>query len=274
MNKIVKTLIIPFSILTLVGCNGTTTSETSDNSSTEVSSSVEGNNNLSTALDWFIGSVNTVAAYNFFDATTKPRATSVFLEDGCYTTYRNFTNLENTGLINISSALASKYNLEEGVYSWTKENSSLAIGNKVGEGTYQDLYHYPMEISVNKTNYIHSFHHESENEKTDSKAENKLDDSAKSLLNGYFTLNKIFKDEDSEKMLTSFAKSLGVYEILTKADMELNYARIYFGPSAKTMNVTFYTQYRGGYSSYETTVTCSQFGTAKIAELTSYIEAE
>ncbi len=270
MKKIVKTLILPISIIALAGCEGETSSSSSDSNSS--SSAAIGGQTLTDVLDYFSQSVNTVAAYNFFDETSKPRATSVFLEDGYYTTYRNFSNLNNNGMINVSSELATKKGIDAGVYTWTKESSALALGEKIGEGTYQDLYSCPKDIALNKADYIHCLHHESEAEATDKAAEKKLDDSARSALNGNFTLNRIFKDDASEALLTSFAKSLGVYEVINKAGMELNYAKIYFGPISAVVNVTFYTQKDGGYSAYETTVTCTQFGTAKINELTSYIE--
>ncbi len=272
MKKIVKTLILPIAVLALAGCESQATSS-SDNSGSS-SSTVIGGQTLTDVLDYFSSSVNAVTAYNFFDETSKPRATTVFLEDGFYTTYRNFDNLENNGMINISSELATKKGVEEGVYTWTKESSALSLGEKIGTGRYQDLFSNPNDIALNKADYIHCLHHESEAEATDKAAEKKLDDSARSALNGNFTLNRIFKDEESEALLTDFAKSLGVYEVLNKAGMKLNYAKIYFGPITAVVNVTFYTQKDGGYSSYETTVTCTQFGSAKINELTSYIEGE
>lgn len=272
MKKIVKTLIIPIAMVALAGCgNQTTTSSDTTNASSSV---VTGSQNLNNVLDYFSKGLNTVATYNYFDSTTKPRATTVFLEDGLFTTYRGFDNLENNGLINISSELGEKKGVAAGVYSWTKESSALSLGEKVGEGTYQSLFSNPQEIAANKEDYIHCLHHESEAEASDKSTENKLDDSAKSALNGNFTLNKIFKDDESKNLLVSFAKSLGVYEILTKSGMELNYAKIYFGPISPVVNVSFYTQKDGGYSEFETSVVCTQFGSAKINELTSYIEAE
>ncbi len=254
---------IPFSVLTLLGCSGISESVSSDSTQSD-SSSVTGSQTLAKVLDYFEGTLSTAATYNFFNETTKPRATTVFLEDGCFTTYRNFSNLTNSGMINISSELATKKGVASGVYTWAKEDSALSLGEKIGDGTYQDLYHTPSEISANKTDYIHSLHHESETNTT-------LSDEARSELSGNFTLNK---DGNAEELLISFAKSLGVYDIIySVTGMELTYANIYFGPISATINVTFYSQYQNGYSSYETSVTCNQFGTAKINELTSYIEA-
>lgn len=272
MKKIVKTLIVPIALITLAGCDNeiSSSSVSTDTSSSEVT----GNQNLTTVLDYFSQGLNTVATYNFFDSTTKPRTTTAFLKDGFFTTYRGFSNLQNIGLVNISSELGTKKGVDAGVYTWTKESSALSLGNKVGEGTYQSLYSNPQEITTNKEDYIHCLHHETEAEATDKTVENKLDDTAKSALNGNFTLNKIFKDDESKNLLVSFARSLGVYEILSNSGMELNYAKIYFGPISPVVNVTFYTQKDGGYSEFETSVVCTQFGTVKINELTSYIEAE
>ncbi len=271
MNKSLKLLLFPLSLLTLVSCGKEVSS-----SSSSSSSDVLGGQTLNDVLDYFDQSLSANATYKYFEGSKTPGATTIFMEKGCFTTYRNFENLTSSGLITVDSTLASSKGVEAGVYRWTKnsETKALDLGEKVGEGTYQEIYHNPKEIKENKTNYIHNLHHETESEKTDSKAEVKLTDTEKAAKSGYFTLNKIFKDEESEKLLVSFAKSLGVYEIIDKTEgMELNYANIYFGPITASLSVTFYSQYKGGYSSFETTVTVSQFGTAKINELNSYIGA-
>lgn len=277
MNKITKLFLLPLASLTLVGCND----QTSSSSSASSSSDVLGGQTLSQVLDYFDQSMSVNATYKFFEETSSPRATTIYTTNGSFTTYRNFgDDIESNGFINIDSTLATKKDVDAGVYRWTKSTnpSALVLGNKVGEGTYQALYHNPTEIKENKTSYLHNLRHESESEATSgtasssSKAEVKLSDTEKAAKNGNFTLNKIFKDETSEKLLASFAKSLGVYETITGVDgMELNYANIYFGPITASLTVTFYSQYKGGYSLFETSLTVSSFGTAKINELTSYI---
>ncbi len=272
MNKSLKLLLFPLSLLTLVSCG----TETSSSSSSSSSSNILGGQTLNDVLDYFDQSLSANASYKYFEGSKTPGATTIFTEKGCFTTYRNFTNLTSNGLITIDSTLASSKGVEAGVYQWTKdsETKALTLGDKVGEGTYQEVFHNPKEIKENKSSYIHNLRYETECEKTDSKAEVKFTDAEKAAKNGNFTLNKIFKDEESEKLLINFAKSLGVYEIIDKTEgMELNYANIYFGPITASLSVTFYSQYKGGYSSFETTVTVNQFGTAKINELTSYIGA-
>ncbi len=277
MNKITKLFLLPLAFLALTGCND----QTSSSSSTSSGGDILAGQTLNQVLDYFDQSMSVNATYKFFEETSSPRATTIYTRDGSFTTYRNFKDgVENNGFINIDSALAAKKSVDAGVYRWTKSTnpSALVLGNKVGEGTYQDLFHNPAEIKEDKTSYIHNLRHESESEagsgtvSSSGKDEIKLSDEEKAAKNGNFTLNKIFKDETSEKLLISFAKSLGVYETITGVDgMELNYANIYFGPITASLTVTFYSQYKGGYSLFETSLTVSSFGTAKISELTSYI---
>ncbi len=269
MKKTAIRFLFSLTLIPLVGCamdGGTDNSSTSTDSSSEVT----GNQNLNKVLDYFTNSVNVIATYSFFNAQKTPGSTTVYLNEGFYVTFRNFgDNVSNAGMINVDSALAAKKGIEEGVYGWTKEDSALKLGDKLGTGTYQSIYHNPTEIASSKTSYVHFLRHESES------ATKTLSDAEKGALSGNFTLNKLSPTAESKELLVSFAKSLGVYETIYSIEgMELNYANIYFGPITATLNVTFYTQYKGGYSAYETTLTLSQFGSAKIAELSTYIGGE
>lgn len=275
MNKTAIRFLIPLTILSLVGCSSTPAGTSSNGASTSSASEATGSQTLSKVLDYFSGSLSAAASYNFFDADATPKATTVFLEQGCFTTYKNFGDLQSKGMINVDADLAAKKSVEEGVYAWTKSEKtesnpvSLVLGNKLGTGTYQSLYHNPSEISSSKGDYLKLLRHESES------GNQTLTPAEKSVLSGNFTLNKVNPSDESKELLMSFAKSLGVYETITSVDgMELNYANIYFGPITATINVTFYSQYKGGYSSFNTSLTCNQFGTAKISELTKYIEGE
>lgn len=283
MNKIAKTLILPIAFLALSGC-GNQADQQSISSSSNSSSNVSSGQTLATVLDYFSQSMSAIAKYNFFEDTNKPTSTAIYTDQGCSLTYRNFGYVENpdsknpdlkySGLINVDASLAEKKSIEQGVYTWSKVKTTVdektswvfTLGSKVYDGTYQEHYHNPKEIADNKASYIRLLRHESE---SDSKV---LSEADKSALSGNFTLNKLNPTDESKELLISFAKALGVYDTISGiSGMEFNYVNIYFGPIAPMVNVTFYTQYKGGYSSFGTGVTCSQFGTATIADIDSYI---
>ncbi len=292
MNKIAKTLILPIAFLALSGC-GNQADQTPISSTSDSSSNVSNEQTLTTVLDYFSQSMSATAKYNFFEDASKPTSTAVYTDKGCSLTYRNFGYVENpdsknpdlkySGLINVDTSLATQKAIDQGVYTWSKvktktvdeetgsEKTSWAftLGSKVCDGTYQEHYHNPKEIAGNKASYIHLLRHESE---SNTKV---LSDADKSALSGNFTLNKLNPTDESKELLANFAKALGVYDTISGVSgMEFNYANIYFGPISATVNVTFYTQYKGGYSSFDTSVTCNQFGTATISDINSYIEGK
>ena len=252
MNKAIEKILMLSSLFVLAGCGDVVETSSSE---TSASSEIINGQTLDKLISLFGENLSLNATYKFFDQDKVPGCTTIYTENGSFSTYRNFEDVANVGLVNIDSSAASSKGVTEGVYTWKKDGGALVLGEKVGDGRYQDLYHTPSEISSNKTNYLSSFVPEISGQ-----------------TNGNYFL---CQNTEDKSMLVSFAKSLGVYEtILGAKGMELNYAKMYFGPTSSVVTISIYSTYKGGYNEFETSIICNSFGTAKIAELNTYLGVE
>lgn len=259
MNKLVKNILLPVITMTLVGCGAQNTPvDSSSAEAGDTTSDVLATQTIDDVLGWFGDNLFVNATYKFFDSDKQPGCSTTYTEKGTWHQYRNFTNLTPMGLVNIDATTATAKGIAStGVYTWTKgdANNPVVIGDKVGDkATYQEAYNTPSEISAAKAAYKAALVPEIATQKT-----------------GNYFLNK---EGESADLLTSFAKSLGVYSTITGVEgMTLNYAKLYFGATSQTVNISIYSAKDGGYGGYETTIICNQFGTAKIANLDTYLGA-
>lgn len=258
MNKLVRNILLPVMTMTLVGC-GVSTPTDSSSGEAGTTSDVLVSQTLEDVLGWFGDQLFINATYKFFDSKAQPGCSTTYTAKGTWHIYRNFTNLTNVGLVNIDEATAAAKGVAAGVYKYDKAAKdapeAIVLGDKVSDKTdYHEAYNTPKEISASKDAYRAALVPEIATQKT-----------------GNYFLNR---DGESEELLTSFAKSLGVYSIITGVEgMKLNYAKLYFGATSQTVNISIYSEKDGGYGGYETTLICNQFGTAKIAELDTYLGA-
>ncbi len=252
MNKAIRKILLFSSLFVLTGCGETIEASSSE---TSASSEIVNGQTLDKVIGSFEENLNLNVTYKFFEQDKAPGCTTVYTKDGCFSTYRNFEGVSNSGLINLDSTAASNKGVAAGVYTWKKENKILTLGEKIGEGRYQDLYHAPSEISLKKAEYISSF----------------VPEISGQTSGNYF----LCQNQEDKTMLVSFAKSLGVYETIMGVEgMNLNYAKIYFGPTSTVVTISVYSSYKGGYDQFETSIICNSFGTAKIAELNTYLGAK
>lgn len=257
-----KKIIFPMLTLALVGCAGTT-DVVSSNSETTTSSSMaasDGDYTIHDAFGWFHDTaLNVNVTYSFFDTEKAPSVTTTYSDVACFSTYKNFTNLTtNQGLIDVDAELAAKKGIAAGVYAWTKEKdaatekSVLVLGDKVGTGSYKDMYHVPEEICADALTYETEFVPEFATQRS-----------------GYFFLNR---DGANDALVEKLAVSLGIYNVVHEAGLIFKSIKMYIGASSKVINFTFYlADGTDGYDAYQVSVSCAAFGTVKIAEVTNYI---
>lgn len=267
--------------LLLVSCGeGGTGSDGSSSSNPPVT----GGNTLSSVLSSFGKNCRVNNIYQYLSSGSVPSIMTDYVEDGFYSTYKNFGDRKNGGVIDAKDGKSYFFTVEKDTET---KKDKLVLGDALLDGgnnvsSFRDVYFDPSYVGDNVAMFI---------------AENVFVPKIKGTTFGTFNLfGKYYSDDvpveesssedvapaavdatktlikDNTVELTALSKALGVYEVAANHSdkLELQAADLYFSEKGNQFTFNFYYSYEGGFDRLVARSVISKIGSTSVDLIKNY----
>lgn len=267
--------------LLLVSCGeGGTGSDGSSSSNPPVT----GGNTLSSVLSSFGKNCRVNNIYQYLSSGSVPSIMTDYVEDGFYSTYKNFGDRKNGGVIDAKDGKSYFFTVEKDTET---KKDKLVLGDALLDGgnnvsSFRDVYFDPSYVGDNVAMFT---------------AENVFVPKIKGTTFGTFNLfGKYYSDDvpveesssedvapaavdatktlikDNTAELTALSKALGVYEVAANHSdkLELQAADLYFSEKGSQFTFNFYYSYEGGFDRLVARSVISKIGSTSVDLIKNY----
>lgn len=246
---------------------------------------VAGGNTLSSVLSSFGKNCRVNNIYQYLSSGSVPSIMTDYVEDGFYSTYKNFGDRKNGGVIDVKGDKSYRYIVEKDAE--TKKDKlvlgdALVDGNGNNVSSFRDLYFDPSYIGDHVAMFT---------------AENVFVPKIQGTTFGTFNLfGKYYSDDapveesssegvapaaldatptlikDNTAELTALSKALGVYEVAANHSdkLELQAADLYFSEKGTQFTFNFYYSYEGGFDRLVARSVISKIGSTSVDLIKNY----
>lgn len=245
---------------------------------------VAGGNTLSSVLSSFGKNCRVNNIYQYLSSNSTPSIMTDYVEDGFYSTYKNFGDRKNGGVIDAKDGKSYFFTVEKDTET---KKDKLVLGDALLDGgnnvsSFRDVFFDPSYVGDNVAMFT---------------AENVFVPKIKGTTFGTFNLfGKYYSDDapveesssedvapaaldatptlikDNTAELTALSKALGVYEVAANHSdkLELQAADLYFSEKGTQFTFNFYYSYEGGFDRLVARSVISKIGSTSIDLIKNY----